>query len=161
MTLKDDLGLTPRVLYGMFGAVLAIAAIASAYHDWPLIQSGKAFWLPFVLINAFILPLSLLIVVWAVIGRHREWRIDARGIRIRVLSLTSWQKSLLVAPRDIIDIAVEDFPYEDKSGRSAHWIAVHLADGRVLKSPRMVDPMLAEAVRRELAGIAKQEQESP
>lgn len=161
MILKDDLGLTPRLLYGLFGLILAFATIASAYHDWPLVETGKSSWLIFVLVNICLLPLSLLIIVWAVIGRHREWRIGSQGIRIRLLSLTSWQKSEHVTPDRIESVTAESFPYDDRSGRSAHWVTVQLTDGRVLKSPRMSDPMLAEAVRRELAAIANPGQESP
>ncbi len=139
MTLKDDLGLAPRILYFLFGSLLAVATIATAYHDWPLVQAHKSSAIGFLLINIIALPLAVLIILWAVIGRHREWRVNEQDIRIRLLSLTSWQKTQHIDPQEIETLSVDSYAYEDRAGRTAHWLKVTLKDGKTYTSPKTFD----------------------
>ena len=139
MTLKDDLGPVPRILYFLFGSLLAVATIATAYHDWPLVETHKSSAIGFLLINIIALPLSVLIMLWAVVGRHREWRITAQDVRIRLLSLTSWQKTHCIASQEIETVSQESFAYEDRARRTAHWLTVTLQDGKTYTSPKSFD----------------------
>ena len=153
MTLKDDLGPVPRILYFLFGSLLAVATIATAYHDWPLVEAHKSSAIGFLLVNIIALPLSVLIILWAVIGRHREWRITAQDVRIRLLSLTSWQKTHHIAPQEIETVSQESFAYEDRARRTAHWLTVTTAEGKTYTSPKTFDKAAIDQAYAEVASL--------
>lgn len=136
MKLKDELGLPARMLYFLMGIVLGIATIASAFSQWPAVTAGKEPMLGFMLLVLIAMPLSLLIILWACVGRHREWRIDSDHIRIRMLSLTVWKRDVRIRPEQIESLSREQFSYDDEDGRIAYGITVHLRDGRDLQSPQ-------------------------
>lgn len=147
MKLVEDLGLPARLLYLAFGALLMIAAIASAWHDWPLIEARKLSWIGFTLMLAIALPVSLLIMVWAAVGRHREWHIHDDHIHIHLISLTSWARVMEVAKDDIAAFSLETVPYEDRARHTAYWLNIRLKDGRTLTSPKTFDKTLADRAR--------------
>ena len=144
MTLKDDLGMLPRVLYGIFGLVLALATIGNDYHDWSLVEAGRQSLVVFVLVNLLALPLSILIVLWACIGRHREWRIAGNRIQVRLLSLTSWQKMQTIQAAEISGFELQSFEHEDAHHRTAYWMTLTLSDGRRIESPKTFNKSEAE-----------------
>lgn len=156
MTLKDDLGLVPRCLYFMFGSLLAVATIATAYHDWPLVEAHKSSAIGFLLINIIALPLSVLIILWAVIGRHREWRITAQDVRIRLLSLTSWQKTHHILPEEIEAVVLDSFAYEDRGHRTAHWLTVTLKSGKTVHSPKTFDKAAVDQAYAEVERLKRE-----
>jgi hypothetical protein len=139
MTLKDELGLLPRFLYIVVGVTLAVAAISSDYSDWALIEAGKLPPFGFILINLVALPLAAGIILWACIGRHREWRVADGEIRIRLLSLTSWRKTLHVKAEDISELTQESYDHERAGSRMTFGWIVILKDGRRLVSPKSFD----------------------
>jgi hypothetical protein len=139
MTLKDELGLLPRFLYIVVGTTLAAAAISSDYSDWALIAAGKLPPFGFILINLIVLPLAAGIILWACIGRHREWRINDGQIRIRLMSLTSWQKTRYIDAEDIRELTPESYDPERKGSRVHHGWIVSLKDGQRLVSPKSFD----------------------
>lgn len=139
MTLKDELGLLPRFLYIVVGMTLAVAVIDSDYSDWALIAAGKMPPFGFILINLIALPLALGIILWACVGRHREWRITGEGIRIRLLSLTSWRKTHLIKAGDIRELSQESYDDDRAGSRVRHGWIVILSDGRRLMSPKSFD----------------------
>jgi len=139
MTLKDELGLLPRFLYIVVGITLAVAVVDSDYSDWALIAAGKMPPLGFILINLIALPLALGIILWACIGRHREWRIADGQIRIRLMSLTSWRKTHYISAEDIRELTPESYDHERAGSRIHHGWIVSLKDGRRLVSPKSYD----------------------
>ncbi len=139
MTLKDELGLLPRFLYIVVGVTLAAAAISSDYHDWTLIEAGKLPPFGFLLINGIALPLAAGIILWACIGRHREWRISDGQIRIRLLSLTSWRKTHYIKAEEISQLTPESYDHERQGSRVTYGWIVILKDSRRLVSPKSVD----------------------
>jgi hypothetical protein len=139
VTLKDELGLLPRFLYIVVGIALAAAAISSDYHDWALIETGKLLPFGFILINMLALPLAAGIILWACIGRHREWRVADGQIRIRLLSLTSWRKTHYIKAEDIRALTPESYDHERAGSRIHHGWIVILTDGRRLVSPKSFD----------------------
>lgn len=155
MTLKDELGLLPRFLYILFGVMLAAAAIASDYNDWALIEAGKMPPFGFILMNLIALPLALGIILWACIGRHREWHIADGHIRIRLLSLTSWRKTHHIMAEDIRDVEQHSYDPERKGNRVAHGLIVTLKDGRRLISPKSHDEKGLEIVRLHIESILR------
>ncbi|WP_443747521.1 hypothetical protein [Asticcacaulis solisilvae] len=144
MKLKDDLGATVRTLYFLVGVVLAAATIASAWSEWPGVSSGKESPLGFGLLMIVAMPLSLFVIVWACVGRHREWKIGDDGVRIRLLSLTSWQKDLRVRAGEIETLTREQYNYDDNGGRVAYGVTMTLLDGKTYRSPRTFDAGQAE-----------------
>ena len=144
MKLKDDLGAAARTLYFVFGIVLAAATIATAYKEWPVVVAGKESPLVFVLLALIAMPLALFIVVWACIGRHREWSIADDHVRVRLLSLTSWQRDFRIHPEQIEDMSREQYSYDDKRGRVAYGLTVTLRDGRTFHSPQTFDAKQAD-----------------
>jgi len=139
MTLKDELGLLPRFLYIVVGITLAVAVVDSDYSDWALIAAGKMPPVGFILINLIALPLALGIILWACIGRHREWRIADGQIRIRLMSLTSWRKTHYISAEDIRELTPESYDHERAGSRIHHGWIVSLKDGRRLVSPKSFD----------------------
>ncbi|HVZ29907.1 MAG TPA: hypothetical protein VG839_05905 [Asticcacaulis sp.] len=158
MKLKDDLGVAARVLYFIFGVVLGAAGLASAWSDYHLVTAGKASPVGIVLVCLVILPLSLFVILWACIGRHREWRIDGSGIRIRLLSLTSWQKDVQIQPADIAAVEREQYNYDDTGGRVAYGVTITLKDGKTYRSPRSFNATEAEAAWTEIERFAPKSQ---
>lgn len=158
MKLKDDLGLAARSLYFIMGVVLAIATVAAAFNQWPTVMTGKASPLGFALLLLIAMPLALFVVVWAVIGRHREWRIGEDHIRVRLLSLTSWQRDFRIHPEQIEAINRQQYSYDDKQGRVSHAITVTLRDGRTLESPLTFDAHQADQAWQKLKGLCKRGQ---
>jgi hypothetical protein len=150
MILKDELGWLPRALYVMVGLTLAAAAISSDYHGWARVEAHKLPPFGFILMNVLTLPLALGLVLWGCIGRHREWRISSAGIRIRLLSLTSWQKSQYIEGNDICELRQESYA-DERAGRPIlhGWIVV-LKDGRRLVSPKSPDPAGLETLRLQI-----------
>ena len=144
MKLKDDLGATVRILYFLVGVVLGAATIATAYSDWPEVISGKMSPVGFGLLAVIAMPLALFIIVWACVGRHREWRIADDHVRIRLLSLTSWQRDLRIPADQIESLVREQYSYDDDQRRVAYGVTVTLRDGRVYRSPRTFDQGQAE-----------------
>jgi len=144
MKLKDDLGVTVRTLYFLVGVVLAAATIASAWSEWPGVSSGKESPLGFGLLMVIAMPLSLFVIVWACVGRHREWKIGDDDVRIRLLSLTSWQKDMRIPAVEIESLVREQYSYDDNGGRVAYGVTVTLRDGKVYRSPRTFDAGQAE-----------------
>ena len=144
MKLKDDLGATVRTLYLLVGVVLGAATIASAWSEWPAVSSGKESPLGFGLLIIVAMPLSLFVIVWACVGRHREWKISEDHVRIRLLSLTSWQKDLRVKAGEIETLTREQYSYDDDSGRVAYGVTMTLHDGKTYRSPRTFDAGQAE-----------------
>jgi hypothetical protein len=140
MFLRDDLGPVPRTLYILLGFLLAVAAIANDYHDWPLVQAYKMSPVGFTLINVIAIPLSLLIIVWGAIGRHREWRIGEDHIRIRLLSLTSWQKIRHLQPQEIESLRLDTFDHDLENARTAYRLTITCTDGKQVQSPQTYDP---------------------
>ncbi|MBW8880971.1 MAG: hypothetical protein JF615_05935, partial [Asticcacaulis sp.] len=153
MTFKDHLGPVARTMFALIGVLLLIVAVATMYRDWPLVETHKSSLLGFILTCLIALPLSLLVVVWAAIGRMKEWRIGDDGIRMRMMSLTAWARQEQVQPGDIADITVETFAYEDQRNRSAHWLVLTTTDGRRFKSPRVYDAMVAEVMRSRVTAL--------
>ncbi len=147
MKLVEDLGLPARLLYLAFGALLMIAAIATAWHDWPLVQTHKLSWVGFAVMLAIALPLSVLIMVWAGVGRHREWHIHDDHIHIHLISLTSWARVTEVGKDDIATLSLETVPYDDRARHTAYWLNIRLKDGRTLISPKVFDKTLADRAR--------------
>jgi hypothetical protein len=154
MKLKDDLGVAARVLYFIVGGVLGAAGLASAWGDFSAVAAHKASPAGIILVCLVILPLSLFVILWACIGRHREWRIGNDGIRIRLLSLTSWQKDLQIPAGDIAAFEREQYSYDDGSGRVAYGVTVTLKDGKTYRSPRSFNPKEAEAAWAEIERLA-------
>jgi hypothetical protein len=139
MIVKDELGGLPRFVYVVVGLTLATAAISSDYHDWALIEAHKLPPFGFILINMVALPLALGLVLWACIGRHREWRISDGRIRIRLLSLTSWQRRHYITSDDIRELTQESYA-DERAGRPVmHGWIVTLHDGQRLVSPKSLD----------------------
>lgn len=155
MKLKDELGLLPRFLYIVVGITLATAAIASDYSDWALIEAHKMPPFGFILINIIALPLALGIILWACIGRHREWHIGDGQIRIRLLSLTSWRKTHHIKAEDIRTIEQHSYDHERKGSRVAHGLVVTLADGRRLTSPVCYDEKGLQTARLHIESIIR------
>lgn len=158
MKLKDDLGTPARLLYFLFGVVLAAATIASAYSEWPRVAAGKESPLVFVLLALLAVPLSLFIIIWACIGRHREWRIAEDHVRVRLLSLTSWQRDFRIHPEEIESLSRDQYSYEDKRGRIAYGVTVALRDGRTLHSPHTFDAAQAQLAWVSLQRLCRQGQ---
>ncbi len=152
MKLVEDLGLPVRLLYLAFGLLLMVAAIATAWHDWPLVQTGKLSWLGFALMLLVALPLALLIMVWGGVGRHREWHVHDDHIHIHLISLTSWARSRHIDAGQIAAMSVENAAYEDRANHTAYWLNIRLKDGRTLESPKIFDKDLAEEARQKIAG---------
>ena len=150
MTLKDELGLLPRFLYVVVGITLGAAAISSDYSDWALIEAHRLPPFGFILINLIALPLAAGIILWACIGRHREWRITEEGIRIRSLSLTSWRKTHHVKAGDIRELISESYEDERIGSRIRHGWIVMLADGRRLVSPKSFDKARLDLARLQI-----------
>ena len=150
MKLVEDLGLPVRLLYVAFGALLMIAAIASAWHDWPLVQAHKLSWTGFALLLAVALPVSLLIMVWAAVGRHREWHVHDSHIHIHHISLTAWARTTQVEADQIAAMTVENAAYEDRAKHTAYWLDVRLKDGRTLRSPKTFDRSLVDQAQQPL-----------
>lgn len=151
MKLVEDLGLPARLLYLAFGALLMIATIATAWHDWPLVQAHKLPWPGFALLFLIALPLSLLIMVWAGVGRHREWHVHDDHIHIHLISLTSWARTTQVDAAQIDRLTLDNAAYEDRGARTAYWLNLHLKDGRTLLSPKTFDKNLVTQARETLA----------
>ena len=118
----------------------SIFCAALCWHDWPLVQAYKISPVGFTLINVVTVPSSLLIIVWGAIGRHREWRIGEDHIRIRLLSLTSWQKISHVRAEDIESLRVETFDHDLQTARTAYQLTITCKDGRQIQSPHTFDP---------------------
>lgn len=136
MTLKDRLGPVARTGFALIGILLLVAAVASAYGDWPVIIQHQAPSFGLLLTLAISLPLALLIIIWSLVGQLKEWRIEGDHLSIRLMSLTSWMRIVNVRPEDIRDFRVESYDYEDGGARTAHWIVMTMQDGRRYKSPR-------------------------
>jgi len=158
MKLKDDLGLPARSLYFIMGIVLAIATVASAYSQLPSIMAGKASALSLALLLLIASPLALFIMVWAVVGRHREWRIADDHVRVRLLSLTSWQRDFRIHPEQIEAMDRQQFSFDDKAGRVSHAITITLRDGRTLESPQTFDAGQADQAWQKLQALRKRGQ---
>jgi hypothetical protein len=158
MKLKDDLGLPARSLYFIMGVVLAIATVAAAFSQWPMVVAGKASPLSLVLLLLIAIPLALFIIIWAIVGRHREWRIGEDHIRVRLLSLTSWHRDFRIHPEQIETINRQQYSYDDKQGRVSHAITVTLRDGRTLESPVTFDAGQADQAWQKLEGLCKRGQ---
>jgi hypothetical protein len=150
MTLKDELGLLPRFLYIVVGITLAVAAISSDYHDWALIAAGKLPPFGFVLINVIALPLAAGIILWACIGRHREWHVSDGQIRIRLISLTSWRKTHHINVEDISQLTPESYDHEHQGSRITHGWIILLKDGRRLVSPKSFDKAGLDGARLQI-----------
>lgn len=155
MTLKDELGLLPRFLYIVVGVTLAAAAIGSDYADWALIEAHKLPPFGFILINVIALPLAVGIILWACIGRHREWRVADGEIRVRLLSLTSWRKTHYIKAEDIQVLIPESYDHERAGSRIHHGWIVILADGRRLVSPKSYDKARLDQVRLQIESHMK------
>ena len=151
MKLVEDLGLPARLLYLAFGVLLMTAAIATAWHDWPLVQMHKLSWLNFALLLIVALPVSLLIMVWAAVGRHREWHVHDDHIHIHLISLTSWARTTQVDAAQIEALTLDNAAYEDRGGHTAYWLDLRLKDGRTLLSPKTFDKNLAVQAQQTLA----------
>ena len=151
MKLVEDLGLPARLLYLAFGLLLMTAAIVTAWHDWPLVQAHKLSWIGFTLMLAVALPVSLLIMVWAGVGRHREWHIHDDHIHIHLISLTSWAKVMQIESSQIDAMSLENAAYEDRGDHTAYWLSVRLKDGRNLISPKTFDKALVDQARQKVA----------
>jgi hypothetical protein len=158
MKLKDDLGFAARSLYFVMGVVLATATVAAACSQWPAVIMGKASPLSLILLLLIASPLALFIIVWAVVGRHREWQIGQDHIRVRLLSLTSWRRDFRIHPEQIESIDRQQFSYDDKAGRTSHAITVTLRDGRKLESPQTFDAGQAEQAWQKLHALSKRGQ---
>jgi hypothetical protein len=156
MTLKDELGLLPRFLYIVVGITLAAAAIGSDYSDWALIEAGKLPPFGFILVNLVALPLAAGIILWACIGRHREWQVTDGQIRIRLLSLTSWRKTHHIKAEDIRELTSESYDHERAISRVTHGWIVILKDGRRLVSPKSFDGAELEKARLQIESRMRQ-----
>ena len=165
MKLVEDLGLPARLLYLAFGALLMTAAVATAWHDWPLVQAHKLPWLNFALLLIIALPVSLLIMVWAAVGRHREWHVHDDHIHIHLISLTSWARTTQVEAAHIETLTLDNAAYEDRGGHTAYWLNIRLKDGRTLLSPKTFDQNLAaraqQTLAAKMAGAADPAPQSP
>ncbi|MGZ3298817.1 MAG: hypothetical protein ACXU8O_07360 [Asticcacaulis sp.] len=161
MKLVEDLGWPARALYLLFGALLMTAAVATAWHDWPLIVTGKQSWAGFVLMLVVAVPLSLLIMVWAGVGRHREWHIHDNHIHIHLISLTSWARVMQVDKHEIAAMTLESAAFEDRANHVAYWLCVRLRDGRTLVSPKTFDKTLADLARQKAAKFDDADQAQP
>ncbi len=150
MKLVEDLGLPARLLYLAFGLLLMAAAIVTAWHDWPLVQAGKLSWIGFALMLAIALPVSLLIMVWAAVGRHREWHVHDDHIHIHLISLTSWARVMQIDSHQIAAMTLETAAYEDRARHTAYWLNIRLKDGRTLLSPKTFDKALADQARQKV-----------
>ncbi|ESQ75427.1 hypothetical protein [Asticcacaulis sp. AC402] len=153
MVFKDNLGLAARTVFFLIGLLLLAVAVATVYHDWPLVVARKASLFGFVLTCLICLPLGILILVWAVIGHMKTWRIAPDGIHVRTMSLTHWAREDVLEADEIADIAVESFNHDEHGRKSAHWVTITTTDGRRHKSPRVYDPMVAEAMRSRIAAL--------
>ncbi len=151
MKLVEDLGLPARLLYLAFGALLMTATIATAWHDWPLVQMHKLPWIGFTLMLLVALPVSLLIMVWAAVGRHREWHVHDDHVHIHLISLTSWARTTQVNTAQIEALTLDNAAYEDRGGHTAYWLALRLKDGRTLLSPKTFDKNLVSQAQQTLA----------
>jgi len=132
------------------GITLGAAAIVSDYNDWALIAAGKMPPFGFILMNVIALPLALGIVLWAVIGRHREWRVADGEIRIRLLSLTSWRRTHHIPAHEIESVTQESYDPERGRSRVPHGWIVRLKDGRRLVSPKSFDAGALETARLQI-----------
>ena len=153
MKLKDDLGGTARVIYVIMGLALAAATIASAWHDWPAVMAGKSPPFSFWLMLIVALPLSLLVIIWACIGRHREWTIEGGQVRIRLLSLTSWQKTAYVPAAEITGVVLESFDHEVQNHRTAYWLTLTDRHGDLYRSPTTFSRTEAEKAAAEIEAM--------
>ena len=153
MTFKDNLGLLARTMFALIGLFLLVVAVATIYHDWPLVETHRSPLFGFVLTCLITIPLGLLILVWAVIGQTKAWHISSDHIRVNLMSLTAWQREIRLRSDEIADIAVETFAYDDVGRRTAHWIIVTTTDGRRFKSPRVYDAMVIEVLRNKIASL--------
>ncbi len=156
MTLKDELGLLPRFLYIVVGITLATAAISSDYSNWASIAAGKLPPFGFILINGIALPLAAGIILWACIGRHREWWITDGQIRIRLLSLTSWRKTHYIKAEDIRELTPESYDPERAGSRIHHGWIVSLKDGQRLISPKSFDKAGLDQARLQIESQMRQ-----
>ncbi len=153
MTLKDHLGPLARTLFGATGGLLLVAAVATAYADWPVVTSRHESGLGLIATCALSIPVALLIIIWSSIGRFKEWRIEGDHLSIRLMSLTSWMRIVEVRAEDIHAFEVESYAYEDNGDRTAHWIVMTLQDGRRYKSPRTYDGEEIDEARRALSTL--------
>ena len=153
MTLKDHLGPLARMMFGATGGLLLIAAVATAYADWPVVVMHRESSLGLIVTCAVSIPVALLIIIWASIGRFKEWRIEGDHLSIRLMSLTSWMRIVEVRAEDIHSFEVESYDYEDNGDRTAHWIVMTLQNGRRYKSPRTYDGDEIAAARLALAAL--------
>ena len=139
MTLQDRLGPMARTLFAATGALLLVATVATVYSDWPVIEAHHQSSLGLFAVCAVALPIAFLIIIWASIGRLKEWRIEGDHLSIRLMSLTSWMRIITIRREDIRGFAVESYAYEDGNDRTAHWIVMTLTDGKRYKSPMTYD----------------------
>ncbi|EGF90530.1 hypothetical protein ABI_35530 [Asticcacaulis biprosthecium C19] len=153
MVLKDNLGIAARTVFFLIGLLLLVVVVATIYHDWPLVQAHKSSLFGFVLTCLICLPLGILILVWAVIGHMKTWRIATDGVHMRQMSLTHWAHENILEPAEIADIQVESFNHDEHGRKSAHWVMITTTDGRRHKSPRVYDPMVAEVMRSRIAAL--------
>lgn len=156
MTFKDNLGMVARTMFALIGVLLLVVAVATIYSDWPKVEAHKSSVIGFILTCLITLPLALLIVVWAAIGRLKEWRITSDHVRVRLMSLTTWQHEVRLKPDDIADVAVEAFAYDVGRNRTAHWVMVTTTDGKRYKSPRVFDAMVIEVMRDRIIALQAQ-----
>lgn len=151
MKLVEDLGWPVRGLYLVFGVLLATAAVATAWHDWPLVVAHKASGFGFALLLIIALPVALLIIVWACVGRHREWHVHDNHIHIHVISLTSWARVMHIDAPQVETMTLESADYEDRANRTAYWLSVRTTDGKTYLSPKTFDRAIADQAREKVA----------
>lgn len=157
MKIKDSLGLTARCLYFIMGVVLSVATVASTFEQWPAISAGKTSPMGLAVLMLIIIPLALFIMVWAVVGRHREWRIEDNRIRVRLLSLTSWKRDYLIYPEQVESIDRQQYS-DDSHTRVAHTITITLRDGSTFASPKILDGFQADQAWRKVEALCQRGQ---
>ncbi len=155
MKLIEDLGLPARLLYLGLGVLLMTATVVTVWHDWPLVLAHKLPWTGFVLMLAVAPPVALLIMVWAGVGRHREWHIHDGHIHIHLISLTSWARIRRIDGEQIAALSLESAAFEDRAGHTAYWLNIRLKDGQTLISPKTFDKTLADRARLKVDRFGK------
>jgi hypothetical protein len=157
MTFRDSIGPVARTVFALIGLLLLIAAVASIYADWPLVRAGKSSLLGMAVTALITLPLGLLILLWSAIGHVTTWRIAPDGIYIRIMSLNQWAHEDVLTPDEIAGIELESFIHDHHGRRSVHWVTVTTTGGRQHRSPRVYDPMVAEALRSRIAALERRD----
>lgn len=135
MRLHGEANLFTRLLMAIFGLTLIGAALASTYHDWPLVLAQKLLPVGFALALFLAIPLGLLVVIWAIIGEKRDWILEGDHLVVRALSLTSWKSKQKININDIKQFRLRSVDHQSENTKGAAWIEVYLDQNQRLSSP--------------------------